>query len=107
MITNKEYNDIFKQEVDWIQEVINCNIKLVNSIGASEEDIITLLDGCRVTDKMKMVDKPKGDDQSESHDLFKSVHILQWSIGLDGDSFEGEIYAEIEENKWLMIPYQC
>ncbi len=53
-----------------------------------------------------IVNKPSGERQNISaHD--GSEYCLQWSIGYDGDSFQGYYYHKMRESEdWLGYSYQ-
>lgn len=71
------------------------------------EDFKELLDFANVTDKLEIVSKPDGDNQNESCGVFTEVWVDQWSVGMEGDSFEGFIYGKFADMEWLKIPYSC
>ena len=49
-----------------------------------------------------IVDKPEGKQQCDG-----SEYCLQWSVGYDGDSFQGYYYHKMREsNDWLGYSYQ-
>ena len=70
-------------------------------------DFKKLLDFATVNDKLDIVSEPEGDNQNESCGVFTEVWIDQWSVGMEGDSFEGFIYGKFDNMKWLVIPYSC
>lgn len=71
------------------------------------EDFKGLLDFAGVTGKIEIVSKPDGDNQDESCGVFTEVWVDQWSVGMEGDSFEGFIYGKFSDTEWLKIPYSC
>ena len=70
-------------------------------------DFKKLLDFAAVTTKLEIVSKPDGDNQHESCGVFTEVWVDQWSVGMEGDSFEGFIYGKFANMEWLKIPYSC
>ena len=70
-------------------------------------DFKKLLDFADVTGKLEIVSKPAGDNQNESCGVFTEVWVDQWSVGMEGDSFEGFIYGKFANMEWLKIPYSC
>ena len=65
-----------------------------------------MLDGCFCNGKIEKVGKPSGDKQNEEFGIFKDIHVDQWTVGTEGDSFNGHIYARVK-NQWYKIPYYC
>lgn len=67
-----------------------------------------LKENCYYTETMmyEIVDKPGGVKQKESwsKDL-QELYVDQWSVGCEGDSYEGYVYLPVTENKWLKINY--
>lgn len=101
---DENYRDAYQQHE---KEVLNHNIDLLKNLRIEKDVILKLTEDCHIYEKMEIVPVPFGDDQDESDQYFKAIYIDQWSVGDSGDSFEGHIYAKIEENKWLKIPYAC
>lgn len=85
------------------------NKEFLKSIKCNEQDWEDLLDGVDVRGNITTVAYPEGTKQHESHGMFKDVHIHQWGVGIEGDSWEGYIYCLFSKNKnlWLKIPYSC
>lgn len=95
------------QMLAYEKEIVDHNEKMIKCFGQDAEHYFEdLLWGCRIVEKIKFVDAPKGDDQDEEYGPFKEVHVDQWSIGDSGDSFEGYVYAKIDD-RWIQIPYSC
>jgi hypothetical protein len=70
-------------------------------------DFKKLLDFATVTAKFEIVSEPDGENQNEVRGVFTEVWVDQWSVGMEGDSFEGFIYGKFSDTKWLKIPYSC
>lgn len=64
-----------------------------------------------VYESMEIVIEPKGKEQKEDFGLIKKAWCDQWSVGMEGDSFNGNFYIElpkaIKGGKFLKIPYSC
>lgn len=104
---DKEILEIYKQINAYEKEVVNHNALLIKSFGkTAPSHFKKVIDCVDVTDKIQYVDTPKGDKQNESYGMFKDIHVHQWSIGMEGDSFEGYIYANVN-GKWIKVPYSC
>lgn len=53
--------------------------------------------------EISIVDKPTGDKQLEDGE-----YCRQWSIGYDGDSFQGYYYHQFKESpQYLKYEYEC
>jgi len=103
-VTKECYEDMAKYE----SEVSEHNKTLIKSIGKyANRHFKNLLDYCDVTGKIEVVDKPYGSNQNEKYGCFKEVWVHQWSVGWEGDSFEGYIYAKFDSDKWIKVPYSC
>lgn len=105
-----------QRENEWMDEwskecesINGHNNNLINEIfGDDTEEFEDLVDGCIITDRIEIVSEPQGNDQAEdSGKIVKKVYVDQWTQGCIEDSYAGYIYAKIEENKWLKIPYNC
>ncbi|MFN4026453.1 MAG: hypothetical protein ACK4IZ_03305 [Flavobacterium sp.] len=52
--------------------------------------------------------KPKGNLQKESDlRVIKEIYVEQWSVGMEGDSFAGNISVEISKNQFIIMPFSC
>lgn len=103
----KEMQQIYADLARRDAEIIDYNKKLIKSFGKKAPEYFEeLLDFVDVVEKIEFVDKPKGDRQNESYGIFKNVYIEQWSRGIEGDSYAGNIYTFVN-NKWIKIPYSC
>lgn len=107
MQEQQEWDDAMKSLMEYDKEVCDHNNKLYRSVGATNREMSGLLFHCNVSGKMSIVDKPSGEDQSEDCGIFTQVFVNQQSVGTEGDSFEGDIYAKFDDNKWLKIPFEC
>lgn len=92
---------------EYREEISANNTNLINSFGKTASKYFKdLLEFCDVTGKIELVDKPDGDKQNESYGMFKDVHVDQWSTVMEGDSFAGYIYANVN-GQWIKVPYSC
>lgn len=109
MQTEEEFfNEAMDAKCNYEQGIADHNNALLKSIGINLKDIAHLLEGCGCDGEMEVVSKPPtGCTQEEVTRTFTKVLIDQWSIGTEGDSFQGNIYAMFAKNKWLKIPYSC
>lgn len=71
-----------------------------------KEDFYALIEDVKVTNPIEVVDKAFGDDQLEEYGSFSKVLVNQRTGNL-GDDFSGEIYALMQDGKWLKISYEC
>lgn len=57
----------------------------------------------------EIVKEPGGEKQKETEfgRAIKFIWVEQWSVGTEGDSFEGYIWVQIKENKYLKFRYSC
>ena len=112
MLTDKQFTEAMDSLHQWEQERIEHNAKVMEKIisevgNKALEGYKQLLDGVDISDKIEIVDKPVGDKQNEDCGVFTEVWVNQWSVGTEGDSFEGFIYGRFAKEKWLKIPYTC
>lgn len=106
---DKEYAEAMEEIAKHERAVCDHNNSLVRSLGKSaHKDFKNLIDCCDVTGKIEFVDKPNGSNQSDDDSgIFTNTHVDQWSVGIEGDSYEGFIYTQIPDKRWLKIPYSC
>lgn len=106
-MTDEQIRKVYDDLAEYYKEISDHNATLINSFGkTASKHFKDLLDFCDVTEKIELVDKPKGDKQNENYVMFKNVHIQQWSIGIEGDSFKGYIYANVK-GQWIKVPCSC
>lgn len=97
------YNSLIEYE----NEIIEYNDNLINSFSkTAEKHFKALINDCDVTGKIEFTDKPKGTKLNEKYGIFKDIYVDQWTVGMEGDSFEGFIYANVKD-QWIKIPYSC
>lgn len=107
MPTQEQWNEAFEAKVNYENEIISHNSQLLANIGAPQNEIDYLINDASVSGKMQIFDEPTGDNQNEHYDFFSNIFIDQWTLGIEGDSYGGFIYAEFQDKKWLRIPYNC
>lgn len=109
-LSEEEYIEkVYKELAEWEQEVYEHNKQLINSISKTAwKHYLRVIEYCRVDVKIEIVDTPKGTLQTnEKHGPFLKIYVDQWGVGMEGDSFEGHIYAKYQPDKWLKIRYSC
>jgi len=105
--TQQEIDKMYADLTAYENELFEHNTNLISSFGkTANKHFKRLLDSCDLTGKIELVDKPNGDKQNESYGMFKNVHVDQWSVGMEGDSFAGFIYANVK-GQWIKVPYSC
>jgi len=104
---DEQIRKVYDGLAEYYKEISDHNAALINSFGkTASKHFKDLLDFCDVTGKIELVDKPNGDKQNESYGMFKNVHVDQWSVGMEGDSFAGYMYANVK-GQWIKVPYSC
>jgi hypothetical protein len=60
-------------------------------------------------DEWQIVSEPSGAKQKENEygRSIKNIWVDQWSVGTEGDSFDGYIEVQLKENKYLKFRYSC
>lgn len=95
-----------------INEVNQRNHRLLNAIKKVKGktffkylmEIINESDGIRGL--AEIVKVPVGKFQTEKYGRqIKGIWVEQWSVGMEGDSFEGNVCVEIKPNKYLKFSY--
>jgi hypothetical protein len=93
------------------KQVMKVNIRKIKRCGKNAmEDFENMIDGSTVSsyEPITTVRKPYGYyQQNETFGVFKKIVVDQRSVGMEGDSFEGYIYAKYNKHRWLKIPYWC
>ena len=77
------------------------------------DDLNTIMKELEIDGLVGYVDKPRGDKQTIEETIDSEVKTISYiwvnqttNGGFTGDDFAGEIYIEIEENKYLEMYYQ-
>jgi len=99
----------YSKLLKWESEVCEHNNRILSEYKVNEDDFTDLLTDCDITGKIEIVKQPQGTEQTEEeYGNLTITHIDQWSIGIEGDSYSGFIYAKVKSIElWLKIPYSC
>lgn len=104
----KQLKDIYEQISKSEKEMYEYNKKFIEGLGVTAiDDFACICEACNIVDKIRVVEKPRGVNQNEECGVFKEVHVLQYSVGYEGDSFAGYIYAKTDSVGWIEIKYEC
>lgn len=107
MSYDEQMDDAFESLQRYEQEIEDHNKSFFDSLNDKDKkDFEVLLDDCELCYKINYVDEPKGNKQDEDCGSFKNIHVDQWCTNMDGDSFQGNIYA-LFNNRWVEIPFTC
>ena len=103
----EDVDKIYKELAEYEKEIESHNSKFLDDLGEDAvNDFEELMDCCNVTEKIKLVDAPKGTRNNENIGVFLDVYVNQWCTNMEGDSFSGFLYANVK-GKWVEIPYSC
>lgn len=106
-ISDDQIRKVLDEKCEYEMEVQNHNMNLILPLHKNALKYFNqMLDGCFCNGKIEKVGKPSGDKQNEEFGIFKEIHVDQWAVGTEGDSFNGHIYARVK-NQWYKIPYYC
>ena len=107
IMTQEQIDKVYADLAAYEKEIADHNEQVLKSLGKkAQNDFEELLDCCNVTEKIKLVDAPKGSDNKENCGVFKNVHVDQWSTNMEGDSYAGFIYANVN-GQWIEVPFSC
>lgn len=116
---NREmYNEVYKPLLDYAKEVRRSNKRLMRVIKRIKSPsfyrglsayLRELKDNCYGSENMKykITRTPRGKYQTENgcgREL-KGVWCEQWSVGMDGDSYEGFVSIKLRENRFLTVNF--
>jgi hypothetical protein len=123
---NKFTDSYIKNELDmekgmdeyfkWLQEVDKRNNRVLRAIKSVKgktyyRHLISYLKDASVTEwsEFEIVREPLGDEQkvTEYGRSIKKEWVEQWSVGTEGDSFEGYIYLELKLGRYLKFRFSC
>lgn len=108
MTLEEQMHDALGDYYNHLEEQTKSNNEMLRRCGISEDEAEDFLDGLDVNGKIEIVDKPNGDRQEDDdRDFLTNVHVVQWAVGMSGDSWEGHIYGMIKDGRWIKIPYSC
>lgn len=106
-MTDEQIKKVYDDLAEYEYQINEHNNKIINSFGKTAmKHFIDMLEYCNVTEKIELIDKPNGDKQNENYGMFKNIHVDQWTVGMEGDSFAGYIYANVK-GQWIKVPYSC
>ena len=99
-MTQEQIDEAYRQLAEYEKEVADHNNQIIESLGCGE-DLGDALDFCNLSGKIEWCDKPKFKplEVKEVFGKLTVTHINQWSVGLEGDSYEGYIYAKPKKHK--------
>jgi hypothetical protein len=108
MTHNEGLKDGFDAIAQYYEDIIDHNNKILSEFTPIDlRDFWGLVDFCELNGKIEWVENKEGNEQmDDDRGIFTNVHIDQWSVGMEGDSFAGYIYTYVK-GKWLQIPYYC
>lgn len=106
MPTEQQIEEAFNSMLSYRDEIETHNSEILLQVNAKAIDFEKLVEDLEIGGKMEIVEIPQGDKQNETYESFNQVYVDQWSVGMSGDTFEGTIYAQLQESKWLSIPFR-
>jgi hypothetical protein len=101
---------------DGINEIHRRNSRILRAIKSIKgkafyRHLVALIKDANPTEwhEWEIVSEPSGKKQNESEfgRSIKFIWVDQWSVGTEGDSFEGYIEVQLKENKYLKFRYSC
>lgn len=101
---------------DGVKEIDRRNTRLLKAIKKIKgktfyRHLIALIKDANPTEwgEFEVVSNPGGKMQKETEfgRSIKYIWVDQWSVGMEGDSFEGYIWVQLKENKYLKFRYSC
>lgn len=101
---------------DGLKEIDKYNSRILKAIKSIKSrrfygHLISLIKdaGTVEWDQWEIVKEPGGEKQKETEygRSIKQTWVDQWSTGPDGDSFDGYIWVQIKENKYLKFRCSC
>jgi hypothetical protein len=106
-MTQEQIDKVYADLAAYEKEIADHNEQVLKSLGEeAQRDFEELMDYCNITDKINLVDSPKGSDNKEHCGVFKNVHVDQWTTNMEGDSYAGFIYANVK-GQWIEVPFSC
>lgn len=109
MTEAEQWEHAYEQLTKWEEEVANSNETLLIRYNVPDSAMLLLMEDCEYShhEKIEIVDVPAGEDQTsyENNPYFDEIWVDQWSVGMSGDSYEGHIYAKLENDVWLKVPF--
>jgi len=106
-MTQEDIDRVYQELAAYEKEIQEHNSKFLDNLGQqSIQDFEELMDCCNITEKIKFVEEPKGRRNNEDIGVYKDIHVDQWTTNMEGDSYSGFLYANIND-KWIEVPYSC
>ena len=106
---NEHYTEMVRYEED-VSRVNNRIFSVIEKyIGAGfVRDLSRYIEELNCCEPFYFKDEPIGKFQEENESgCITGVWIEQWSTGMEGDSYSGNISIKLKDYKWLIIPYSC
>ena len=105
----KKLTEIKARYLQAEQDLIAKNNLTLQANRIHKDDLKELLQGAGMREgfEIEIVDEPQGDDQCERFGIWHNTWVDQWSVGDSGDSFEGFIYGQLPDKRWLKVAYYC
>jgi hypothetical protein len=112
-LDNQEYEaEAWREMADYEHEVWRHNQRILRAIKSVKgktfyKYFLEIIKSCdRVKDVFEIVSEPCGVWTEEKYGrTIGGVWVDQWSVGMEGDSFEGYVWVQLKENKFLKISY--
>lgn len=104
----KHWENAIQDLVNYEEEIFSYNQQIIKDFDC--EDLQSILEEVTITAKMEWSDKPKfkPEQNPDKYGIFTLEFVDQWSVGMEGDSFEGFMYIKIKGyDKYLKVPYSC
>lgn len=115
------YNEVYKPIDDYREEVKANNQKILREIGKVKgkaflknlklfwSDFCEMC-SCVENMKMELVSDHGGNETSVDGNYGREIKrqfVEQWSTGLEGDSFAGNVWLKIQDGMYLKFNYEC
>lgn len=105
--------DEYFKGIEQVDRYNNRILKAIKSVKgkAFYRHLVSLIKDAGSVDwnEWEIVKEPNGAKQKETEfgRSIKHIWVDQWSVGTEGDSFEGYIYVQLKKNKYLKFRYAC
>jgi predicted nuclease with TOPRIM domain len=107
MEQEQELERIYAEISAYEKEIAEHNEQFLKSLGKkAQKDFEELMEWSEINEKMKIVDAPKGIKQEQNCGIYKNIYVDQWCTNMEGDSFQGFIYANVK-GQWIEVPFYC
>ena len=94
-------------------ETMRINDRIFKAIGNQIghgflKDLSELIEDAGCQHRFRIVDEPNGKYQSESDfGCITGNWVTQYSVGMEGDSYEGTIWVKFKNYKYLEMDFSC